>query len=60
MEETIRLGSGYVVLCVEALATVAVAYGTIEAMFWLAQKAGEKAAGFLASLRARRFYRAMS
>jgi uncharacterized membrane protein len=36
MEETIRLGSGLVALCVETLAAMMIAYGTVEAMFALA------------------------
>jgi uncharacterized membrane protein len=36
MEEVIRLGSGYIGLCVEAVAAVVIAYGTIEALVGLA------------------------
>jgi uncharacterized membrane protein len=36
MEETIRLGSGLVVVCVETLAAMVIAYGTVEAVIALA------------------------
>ena len=35
MEELIKLGSGYIALCVEAVAAVMIAYGTIEALLEL-------------------------
>ena len=35
MEEMIRLGSGYIALCVEAVAAAVIAYGTIEALVGL-------------------------
>src|ERR1700733_6752639 len=37
MEEIVRLVSGYVALCVEAVAAVVIAYGTIEALIGLAR-----------------------
>jgi uncharacterized membrane protein len=36
MEELFRLCSGYIALCVEAVAAVVIAYGTIEALVGLA------------------------
>jgi uncharacterized membrane protein len=52
MEETIRLGSGYVALCVETLAVVVIAYGTIEALFGLAPAlVGKRPIGWQSGLR---------
>jgi uncharacterized membrane protein len=46
MEEMIRLGSGYIALCVEAVAAMVIAYGTIEALVGLVPiLVGRKTAG---------------
>lgn len=46
MEETIRLVSGYIALCVEAVAAVVIAFGTIQALVGLAPiLVGRRSAG---------------